>query len=156
MGWNYISAPKLYRLHCWSLGMMMILYLRIPEKQSWLSWSPNGYQVIHPTYCNGCSYLSMLRLKLIHVPWEQTVVIWIKLNKKNTSIRYFLSTCHRFCWNRVQIVQFDQTKNVIKHWIRKCEVHLRIIQDFLPRLRGIFIYILERRFHELLRNNSHD
>ena len=43
MGWNYLSIPKLQRLHRWSLGM---------DKQ------------FHPTFCNGCNYLSMLGLKL--------------------------------------------------------------------------------------------
>ena len=46
MGWNYLSIPKLQRLHCWSLGM-----------DKWF----------HPTVYNGCDYLSMLGLKLNHV-----------------------------------------------------------------------------------------
>ena len=46
MGWNYLSIPKHQRCNCWSLGM---------DKQ------------IHPILCNGCSYLSMLGLKLNHV-----------------------------------------------------------------------------------------
>ena len=46
MGWNYLSIPKLQRLHRWSLEM---------DKQ------------FHPTHYNGCNYLSMLGLKLNHV-----------------------------------------------------------------------------------------
>ena len=46
MGWNYLSIPKLQRLHHWSLGM---------DEQ------------FHPTLHNGCNYLSMLGLKFIHV-----------------------------------------------------------------------------------------
>ena len=46
MGWNYLSIPKLQRLHRWSLGM---------------------HKLFHPTHYNGCNYLSMLGLKLIHV-----------------------------------------------------------------------------------------
>ena len=46
MGWNYLSIPKLQRLHRWSLGMD---------------------KLFHPTHYNGCNYLSMLGLKLIHV-----------------------------------------------------------------------------------------
>ena len=46
MGWNYLSIPKLQRLHRWSLGMD---------------------KLFHPTHYNGCDYLSMLGLKLNHV-----------------------------------------------------------------------------------------
>ena len=46
MGWNYLSIPKLQRLHRWSLGM---------DKK------------FHPMHYNGCDYLSMLGLKLNHV-----------------------------------------------------------------------------------------
>ena len=46
MGWNYLSVPKLQRLHRWSLVI-----------DKWF----------HPTYDNGFDYLSMLWLKLIHV-----------------------------------------------------------------------------------------
>ena len=46
MGWNYLSIPKLQRLHRWSLGM---------DRQ------------FHSTLYNGCYYLSMLGLKLNHV-----------------------------------------------------------------------------------------
>ena len=46
MGWNYLSIPKLQRLHRWSLGM---------DKQ------------FHPIHYNVCNYLSMLGLKLNHV-----------------------------------------------------------------------------------------
>ena len=52
MEWNYLSIPKLQRLHRWSLGM---------DKQ------------FHPTHYWVCDYLSMLGLKLNHVskrgPW---------------------------------------------------------------------------------------
>ena len=46
MGWNYLSFPKLQRLHRWSLGM---------DKE------------FHPTLNWACDYLSMLGLKLNHV-----------------------------------------------------------------------------------------
>ena len=46
MGWNYLSIPKLQRLHRWSLGMD---------------------KLFHPTHYNGCNYLSMLGLKSNHV-----------------------------------------------------------------------------------------
>ena len=46
MGWNYLSVPKLQRLHRWSLGMD---------------------KLFHPTLYNGCDYLSMLGLRLNHV-----------------------------------------------------------------------------------------
>ena len=46
MGWNYLSIPKLQRLHRWSLGMD---------------------KLFHPIHYNGCNYLSMLGLKLNHV-----------------------------------------------------------------------------------------
>ena len=78
MGWNYLSIPKLQRLHRWSLGM---------DKS------------FHPMHYNGCNYLSMLGLKLNHVSkrgprwsvmlWQQPVfffknwcgirVIWCQL-----------------------------------------------------------------------------
>ena len=46
MGWNYLSIPKLQRLHRWSLAM---------DKS------------LHPILYNGCNYLSMPGLKLNHV-----------------------------------------------------------------------------------------
>ena len=46
MEWNDLSIPKLQRLHRWSLGMDTSF---------------------HPTLYNGCNYLTMLGLKLIHV-----------------------------------------------------------------------------------------
>ena len=46
MGWNYLSIPKLQRLHRWSLGM---------DKQ------------FHPMLYWACDYLSMLGFKLNHV-----------------------------------------------------------------------------------------
>ena len=47
MGWNnYLSIPKLQRLHCWSLGMD---------------------RLFHSTLHTGCNYLSMLGSKLNHV-----------------------------------------------------------------------------------------
>ena len=45
-GMNYLSIPKLQRLHRWSLGMD---------------------KTFHPTFYNGCNYLSMLGLKLNRV-----------------------------------------------------------------------------------------
>ena len=47
MGWNYLSIPKLQRLHRWSLGMDKVISTHT------LYWA--------------CNYLSMLGLKLIHV-----------------------------------------------------------------------------------------
>ena len=44
--WNYLSIPKLQRCNRWTLGM---------DKQ------------FRHTHYNGCNYLSMLGLKLIHV-----------------------------------------------------------------------------------------
>ena len=46
MEWNYLSNPKLKRLHHWSLG------------------TNTGF---HPTFCNGCNHLLMLGLKIWHV-----------------------------------------------------------------------------------------
>ena len=46
MRWNYLSIPKLQRLHRWSLGMD---------------------KYFHPILYNGCDYISMLGLKLNHV-----------------------------------------------------------------------------------------
>ena len=46
MRWNYLSIPKLQRLHRWSLGMD---------------------KLFHPILYNGCDYISMLGLKLNHV-----------------------------------------------------------------------------------------
>ena len=46
MGWNYLSIPKLQRLHRWSLGM---------DKS------------FHPTHYQACNYLSMLGLKINRV-----------------------------------------------------------------------------------------
>ena len=46
MEWNYLSIPKLQRLHSWSLGMD---------------------KLFHPTCYNGCNNVSMLGLTLNHV-----------------------------------------------------------------------------------------
>ena len=46
MGWNYLSIRKLRRCNRWSLGMDM--------------W-------FHHTFYNGCNYLFMMGLQLIHV-----------------------------------------------------------------------------------------
>ena len=46
MRWNYLSIPKLQRLHRWSLGMD---------------------KLCQPTLSNGCNYLPILGLKLNHV-----------------------------------------------------------------------------------------
>ena len=67
MGWNYLSIPKLQRLHCWSLGI-------------------NIYFI--PTYCNGCNYSSMLRLKFIHVS-----LFLLLTATKQLYEWYFLSVC---------------------------------------------------------------
>ena len=51
MGWNYLSIPKLQRLHRWSLGMD---------------------KLFHPALYWACNYLSVIGLKLIHIirnPW---------------------------------------------------------------------------------------
>ena len=45
VGWNYLSIPKLQRLHRWSLGMDKLCL---------------------PTFYNGCVYLSTVGLKLNH------------------------------------------------------------------------------------------
>ena len=53
MGWNYLSIPKLQHCNRWGLGMD---------------------KLFHRTLYDGCNYLSMLGLKLIHVskrgPWS--------------------------------------------------------------------------------------
>ena len=46
MRWNSLSIPKLQRLHRWSLGID---------------------KAFHPTLYNGCNYLFMLGLKVIHI-----------------------------------------------------------------------------------------
>ena len=57
MGFNYLSIPKLQRLHRWCLGM-----------DKWF----------HNTRYYECDQFSMLRFKFIHVskkgPWDQSIV----------------------------------------------------------------------------------
>ena len=55
MGWNYLSIPKLQRLHRWSLGM---------DKK----FRPILYWV--------CNYISMLGLKLNHVSKRGHWSVW--------------------------------------------------------------------------------
>ena len=63
MEWNYLSIPKLQRLHRWSLGM-----------DKWF----------HPILYNGCNYLSMLGLKLNHVSKRGYWCLMLQLNYKIT------------------------------------------------------------------------
>ena len=60
LGWNYLSIPRLQRLHSWSSGM--------------------DYQ-FHPTHFWLCDYLSRLILKLIYVskrgPMNMATVIYL-------------------------------------------------------------------------------
>ena len=60
MGWNYLSIPKLQRLHGWNLRM-----------DKWF----------HPTLYTGCNYLFMLGLKLNHVgnrgPSWRNQYVWL-------------------------------------------------------------------------------
>ena len=60
VGWNYLVIPKPQRLHRWSLGMG---------------------KSFHPTFYNGCDYLSLLGLKLNHVSKRGHWGSWYKRNK---------------------------------------------------------------------------
>ena len=63
MRWDYLSIPKLQRLHRWSLGM---------DKQ------------FHPTFHNGWDYISMLGLKLNHVSKRGHRPQWVNSVLVNT------------------------------------------------------------------------
>ena len=70
MEWNYSSIPKLQRCNRWSLGM---------DKQ------------FHPTLYNGCNYLSILGLQLIHVskgPWSMDGVGSRRVKLHATSVSF--------------------------------------------------------------------
>ena len=80
MGWNYLSIPKLQRLHRWSLGMD---------------------KLFHPTLYNECNYLSMLGLKLNQVSktgprkaWQETgcVVAHNPISDKSGCSHYNISS----------------------------------------------------------------
>ena len=71
VGWNYLSIPKLQRLHRWSLRM---------NKE------------FHTTPYSGCNYLSMLYLQLIHVS-ERFGSHGQNLNKKFSSLLFSLIPC---------------------------------------------------------------
>ena len=81
MGWNCVSISKLQRLHLWSLGR---------DKS------------LHPTLYNGCTYLSVLGLKLIHVskmgPWS---------GHKDDSAPP--ATCHHCEWVSLRVLQCSWT-----------------------------------------------
>ena len=66
VGCNDLSIPKLHRFHRWSLGI---------DKS------------VHSTIYNGCSYLSMLGLTLVHV---SKVVPAIKKNSAEQVVRYIM------------------------------------------------------------------
>ena len=71
MWWNYLSIPKLQRLHRWSLGM---------DKKC------------HPTLYNVCNHLSLLRLKLNHVgkrgPWYLPPLLHRTISIKSQQRQY--------------------------------------------------------------------
>ena len=79
MRWNYLSIPKLQRLHRWSLGM---------DKQ------------FHPIHYNGCNYLSMLGLKLNHVSKRG--------HCRPYCIRFFDNTIDWTSINWVSIIDWDK------------------------------------------------
>ena len=101
MGWNYISIPKLQRLHRWSLWMDM---------------------QFHPTFYDGCDYLSMLAFKLFHVskraPGREELTQWgmnkIKLPpfwKEHFQLFHAIFFKQKFCTLIQSLFQMVQLKN---------------------------------------------
>ena len=76
MVWNYLSTPKLQRLHRWSLGL------------------DKGFR---PTHCNGCNNLSMLGLKLIYVSIKGH---WWSIFLEYSTEKIHL-VCHNWSWLNV-------------------------------------------------------
>ena len=88
MGWNYLSIPKLQRCNRWSLGMD---------------------KYIHPTFYNGCNYLSMLGLKLNHVS-----------KRGHRNIIYALTKdilTNKMHWNWFFLVML----NLLSLWFHNCQ-----------------------------------
>ena len=101
--WNYLSIPKLQRLHRWSLGM-----------EKWF----------HPTLYRACDYLSILELYLVHVcrsgPWYQIVLITVlKTRSSNLFIwAMFSVNANQSCdhaWLLLTILTFNTPISALKH-----------------------------------------
>ena len=113
MGWNYLSIPKLQRCNRWSLGM---------DKQ------------FHPTFYNGCNYLSMLGLKLNHVSkrgpkCQQTnLELYGEINCCQTTTKHdkawvvciIFGMCllqnNKTTQNRIQLLRFKHTLSACCHF----------------------------------------
>ena len=100
MGGNYLSIPKLQWLHCWSLGMD---------------------KLFHPTLHNGCKYLFLQGLKLIHVSKRATgrkfiTAVWGRLNiclncEKNS--RDWVSYFAWRHWNHIEYDEWSEEKKTV-------------------------------------------
>ena len=95
-GIKILIHSKTSRLHCWSLVM---------DKK------------FHLTFCNGCNYLRMPILKLIHVKvaanmkkfWNSNNIrIWFVSIETNTHIQ-----CRKYVWIMSPIMNWNETCNVI-------------------------------------------
>ena len=104
MGWNYLSTPKLQRLHHWSLGMDM---------------------QFHPTFYNGCNCLFMPGLKLKHVDerghWSLYLhreIIRLPLSQfmVNQQGKMWLNRWHAIAKNYTVTKQSKEPQNCTHHY----------------------------------------
>ena len=145
MGWNYLSIPKLQRLHRWSLGMD---------------------KLFHPTHYNGCNYLSMLGLKLIHVSkrgyWCHLYLTYIgaayaHVRSRRIQFSNFTFIIHHFVANAActQVSAFITRSNITWHCTHNGRIsigvctHKRLVGELCreyskkkwPRYNGTTLYI---------------
>ena len=104
MGWNYLSIPKLQRLHRWSLGMD---------------------KYFHLTLYRACDYLCMLGLKLNHVSKRghclsscQTFVLESRVIKFKPVNHYKPNyVCSEYALSEELIVYLKNSAQNYKSWV---------------------------------------
>ena len=131
MGWNYLSIPKLQRLHRLSLGMD---------------------KLFHPTLSNRCNELSMPGLKLNHVSKSgQCGQRYLIQTSKTEHVHSKLLRLHMTLnYARVDIWTYQLLCPVRKHFRYVCWywlVGVKVILDhFRARTDKIWRYAANKRY----------
>ena len=118
VGWNYISIPKLQRLHRCRLGMD---------------------KYFHPTHHNGCDSLFMVGLKLIHVsergPWPRRSCLTLLQARAcfykaplfyDQQLWHFPWANFKGHWNCCHISQGPMT------WLKRSEIRVAVFLTAAP------------------------
>ena len=122
MGWHYLSIPKLQRLHHWSLRM----------------------DKFHPTFYNGCDYISMLGFKLIHV---DKTGHWWKAWVCPVHFLHQYQLSHVQWYNLVNVLQNAYSRHPIDNFWGQCLRSMimyatltMLIQDLTFPVKTVLIY----------------